>query len=218
MSGDGPIAVETKLGWVLSGPVPAAEQSMSLITTHTLNVDAHEESNLDDTLRGFWELESLRITGSDRSVHQGFEEHISFKDGCYEVSLPWPHPILPDNYNILQEYDSIIRKQLKLGMVEPVHDSDPGEVGDVHYLPHHAVVRRDKETTKFRVVYDASAKSVGTSLNECLLMGPKFEPKILDILLRSRSYPIALTADIEKAFLMVSIREGPGCVAIPVGR
>ncbi len=40
---DGPVAVETKLGWVLSGPAPEAESACSLLTTHTLRVDAHEE-------------------------------------------------------------------------------------------------------------------------------------------------------------------------------
>ncbi len=69
----GPVVVETNLGWVLAGPVPVAEQSLSLVTTHALRVDACEKSNLNDTLRAFWELESLGITGSDRSVHQEFE-------------------------------------------------------------------------------------------------------------------------------------------------
>ena len=60
-----------------------------------------------------------------------------------------------------------------------------------------------------RVVYDASACSTGCSLNECLHKGPppKFDQKILDILIRFRTYKIALTADIEKAFLMVSVQE-----------
>ena len=76
----------------------------------------------------------------------------------------------------------------------------------VHYLPHHTVIRRDKDTTKVRVVYDASSRSIGPSLNSCLHTGPKFYQKILEILLRFRSYPIALVADIKKAFfLMISV-------------
>ena len=74
-----------------------------------------------------------------------------------------------------------------------------------HYLPHHAVIRKDKTTTRVRIVYDASAKSNGPSLNDCLHTGPKFNKKILEILLRFWSYPIALTVDIEKAFLMICI-------------
>lgn len=77
----------------------------------------------------------------------------------------------------------------------------------VHYLPHHAVIRQDKETTKLRIVYDASAKSNGPSLNDCLYTGPKFDQKIMDILLRFRTHRVALTGDIEKAFLMVSIAD-----------
>ena len=56
-----------------------------------------------------------------------------------------------------------------------------------------------------RVVYDASARAGGPSLNDCLYKGPKFNQRILDILLRFRSYRIAWCADIEKAFLMIGI-------------
>ena len=75
----------------------------------------------------------------------------------------------------------------------------------VHYLPHHAVVRQDKQTTKVRVVYDASARTTGPSLNDCLHVGPKLNTKIFDILLRFRVHRIAIIADIEKAFLMISV-------------
>ena len=96
---------------------------------------------------------------------------------------------------------------MEQGIVQRVQHPESGKVGQVHYLPHHAVVRQNKETTKVRVVYDASARSGGPSLNDCLFTGPKFDQKILDLLLRFRTYPVALTADIEKAFLMVSVTQ-----------
>ena len=76
----------------------------------------------------------------------------------------------------------------------------------VHYLPHHAMIRQDKTTTKLRVVYDASAKTrTSPSLNDTLLVGLKFNQRILEILIRFRTYQTALVADLEKAFLMVGV-------------
>ena len=69
------------------------------------------------------------------------------------------------------------------------------------YLPHHPVVREDKDTSKVRIVFDASAKG----LNECLYEGPRLTPLIFDILLKFRTFLITLMADIEKAFLQISI-------------
>ena len=66
----------------------------------------------------------------------------------------------------------IIQTQIEQGIVEVVKE-DGVSSGTVHYLPHHAVVRHDKDTTKVIVVYDASAKSNGPSLNDCLHVGPK---------------------------------------------
>ncbi len=62
-------------------------------------------------------------------------------------------------------------------------------------------------TTKLRVVYDGSAKSdgEGRSLNESLETGPKFIPHLFDVLVRFHWNPVAISADIEKAFLMVEI-------------
>jgi hypothetical protein len=111
---------------------------------------------------------------------------------------------LKTNPNLLQEYDKIIREQIKSGVVEAANDVLV-PVGNVHYLPHREVVREDKNTTKIRVVYDASAKGPGTSLNDCLHTGPSLNTLILDILIRSRVYKMAMVADIEKAFLNIAI-------------
>lgn len=77
---------------------------------------------------------------------------------------------------------------MKKGIVESVPEASPVS-NQFHYLPHHAVVRRDKTTTKLRILYDASVKSVGPSLNDL-----KFNQLILDILLRFRAHRFALTA------------------------
>ncbi|CAF4832955.1 unnamed protein product [Pieris macdunnoughi] len=51
----------------------------------------------------------------------------------------------------------------------PTHEINNKSV----YLPHHAVIRNDKETTKIRVVFNASCKGCnGASINDELLTGP----------------------------------------------
>lgn len=44
-------------------------------------------------------------------------------------------------------------------------------------------------------------------MNDCLQTGPNYIPQLIDVLINFRWNPIALTADIEKAFLMVGIND-----------
>ena len=103
---------------------------------------------------------------------------------------------LSQDPDILNLYNGIIQEQLAKGIIEPVSPTEKTD-NPVHYLPHHGVLRNDKTTTRLRVVYDGSAKTAGPSLNECLNKGPKFNQLILDLLIRFRSYKVALTADVE---------------------
>ena len=72
-------------------------------------------------------------------------------------------------------------------------------------MPHREILKPDRETTKIQVVFDASAKSGGPSLNDCLDAGPSLLPLLYDILLRFRLNKVALTGDIEKAFLNIRV-------------
>ena len=71
------------------------------------------------------------------------------------------------------------------------------------------MVRGSAETTKLRVVYDASARaySGAPSLTECLYPGPPLLNKWWSVLVRARFQLIAVTGDIKQAFLQVRIRE-----------
>ena len=76
----------------------------------------------------------------------------------------------------------------------------------IHYIPHKAVVRNDKDTTtKMIIVFDASAKGRGPSLNNCLEPGPHLLPELFNVLIRFRFHRVAVVADIEQAFLNIDI-------------
>ena len=76
------------------------------------------------------------------------------------------------------------------------------------YLPHDAVIREDKQTTKTRVVFDASARdSNGVSLNSCFEAGPALQPDLVGILLRFRKNHVGVMGDIEKMFLQIRLKE-----------
>ena len=106
---------------------------------------------------------------------------------------------------MLKRYDDVIKDQLESGIIEKVNNEESVASGKVHYLPHREVIRLDKETTKLRIVFDTSARSPGPSLNDCLYIGPPMSPLLYNILLRFRIHKTALMADIEKAFLNISI-------------
>ena len=208
--------------------------SVNLAATHVLRIDTRRDEmdvhqmELDEKLRTFWELESIGIKQEENSVLETFKETVTFKNQRYEVGLPWKeaHDPLPDNRGLsqrrlqsllkrlsqkpkqLQEYDRVIKDQLDKGIIDKVDQSEKAQpCHQILYLPHHCVVRKDKLTAKLRTVYNASARENGPALNDWLHTGPPLTPDILDILIRFRVQPIALIADIEKAFLMIAVKK-----------
>ena len=67
------------------------------------------------------------------------------------------------------------------------------------------MIRPDKETTKTRIVFDASAKCNGVSLNNVIHQGPKLQQDLFDVLLRFRRYQVAVVCDIEEMYLRIGI-------------
>lgn len=80
------------------------------------------------------------------------------------------------------------------------------------YIPHHSIYRSSDTDPKFRVVFDASAKSfTGSSLNDSLLPGPKLQRDVVDVLLLFRLTRYALTADICKMYRQILISPEHRC-------
>ena len=134
----------------------------------------YTQDALVDTLKQFWETESIGIkeVSEITKSHNGFNEQVCFNGQRYEVPLPRRdnHPAISSDYELcvnrlkslqrkllkepelIREYNQIIEEQLSKGIVESVAAEKDNENEDVHYLPHHAVIRRDRETTKLRIV------------------------------------------------------------------
>lgn len=107
----------------------------------------------------------------------------------------------------IEQYDQVIQDQIEAGIVERV--SGPVTQSREFYIPHKPVVRESPETTKLRVVYDASARanSGAPSLNECLNPGPPLQNQLWTVLVRARFHSVAIAGDIKQAFLQARIRE-----------
>ena len=100
-----------------------------------------------------------------------------------------------------------MQDQLDRQIIEKVHINSPNSYLK-QCIPHHPVITLTKNITKVCVVYDALAKTKRTnkSLNECLYRGPIMLPDLFGLLLRFRLHPIAIIADIAKAFLNIGLQ------------
>ena len=107
---------------------------------------------------------------------------------------------------VTRSYAEIIEDQKSEGIVEVA--SDPPQ-GKEFYIPHRPVIRMGAETTKLRIVYDASSRANPKvlSLNDCLYSGPPLKNHLWSVLIRMRFHPVLITGDLQQAFLQVRIKK-----------
>ncbi|VDM14958.1 unnamed protein product [Wuchereria bancrofti] len=154
----------------------------------------------------------------DRNVHTN-------EEGRIVVSFPWRpkqdnlRP-LSDNFalssarlysqwnklqskpELISRYHQTIQNHIANGIIEPTTRQHNNE----YFLPHQPIWNENSISTKLRVVFDASAKLQGqSSLNEYILRGPVILPQLLGVVMRWRLPPIAIIADIEKAFHQLTL-------------
>ena len=219
-----PSAFETQFGWVLSGRVCPGHHQSQITSYHALCLSG------DEQLRKFWEmeegsLESPSFSPEERLVMNHFQRnHYRDETGRFIVPLPKREGVEPlgesrglavkrflslekslRSKGQFQEFAKVVQEYFDMGHAEPVPVQQlikPCE--EVFYLPMHGVTKDTSTTTRFRVVFDASAKSSsGTSLNDQLLVGPTVHPPLIDVLLRFRQHRIALTTDVSRMYRAV---------------
>ncbi|XP_078357270.1 uncharacterized protein LOC144642154 [Oculina patagonica] len=229
------VAVRTTLGWVFCGPTGGHDQECTVSMNVQISVEEQLNETLqkfwDLESIGVRPAESsIFTTHAEDVVLKKFKETLTYNDGRYEVSLPWKEDRVSLKYNYRQaerrlynlekkllhepmkavSYREAINKYVENGVAEevPCDEITPTDGRPVFYLPHHAIIREDKQTTKTRVVFDALAKdSNGVSLNSCLEPGPALQLDLARILLRFRKNVVGIMGDIEKMFLQIRLKE-----------
>ena len=198
-----PVELSSHFGWVLSGNYKVNEKQ-KLEKTHTFFIGnesfcKYEPFN-DDSLEmkncfSHFYPNDIKQISDEENVFDFYKWNLSFDGKRYEVKLPLKthYESLPDNYSIAksrliglqkqlhlnselrESYDTVIKTYLDENIVEEVKDDKTFE--NVHYLPHRAVIKNERDTTKIRVVFDASAKSPKQpSLNENYRVDRVFYP------------------------------------------
>ncbi|VDK45702.1 unnamed protein product, partial [Cylicostephanus goldi] len=225
--------IPTKLGYIISGRQSQSSQRPAITCTLQGSETEKEiwdrywslESTGTEEFTGTQQTELQKI---NEKVLQDFKESIEKREDGYYVRLPWKedHPDLPDNKALalkrlekvleiyqndtetLNAYDKTFKDQLEKGVIEEVSPNEPTEGSIIHYLPHQAVITPSKETTRMRIVFDASAHYKDCPcLNDVLHQGPLILPDLVGVILRFRLHRIAVMSDIEKAFLQVRLQE-----------
>ena len=147
---------------------------------------------------------------------------IQFENGHCVVAVPWrdERPSLPNNRalaekrlesterkleknpEIAETYQKVIEEYLEKNYIRrvPLDELTPTTEW---LLPHFPVVRADRTRTKTRIVFDASAKFQGKSLNSEALPGPKLQADMFSILVRFRKELVALVGDVSQMYHQV---------------
>lgn len=170
-------------------------------------------------------IERKSILEKEQEATENFMKTVTInKEGRYEIYLPWWEERSPlstnleiaetrlqsttrklKNENYYDGYHRVLSDWKKNGIIEEVGNGR----GDfsVHYLPHRHVIK-ENSTTRIRPVFDASAHAKGCpSLNQCVEKGQNLFDLIPTVLIRFRENKIGVIADIEKAFLQISVSE-----------
>ena len=207
----------SEFGWLLHGCNGDASDDNALV------VRVFPCSVKDSSLSRFWLLEHLGIVDDPSDKGELILQHVERDaEGRYVVKWPWLSEDVRPARNLAlatrrlqrlektltseecEQYDAAIRQLVADGHAELAEYSSDGRES---FVPHRPVFKKDRATTKVRVVIDpsSSSKAEGFALNQCLYAGPSLLPLLFDMVLRFRLGKYALVADVEKAFLQIGL-------------
>ena len=194
----------------------------------------YEREVLEDEIKFLWDKSDLGIFShevhdDDLIAVKRLEDSLKhLESGHFEIGLPFNAKLqlLETNKQLAmaRTYKQLaemavreVYRKLTIKAKEELESNDYIErvtsemipVGKVHYLPWRGIMKTESDTTKLRLVMDASAKKSASqvSLNQCLYQGPNMILNLAQCLIRFMLDRYRCVADIEKAFLRILIAQ-----------
>lgn len=216
-------AQETSFGWILFGEIHNYTSDDTIMVMH-------HQVEFDDLLYKLWEIENddrNKLTKDEEICQRLYETTVKRnEEGRYIVKLPLRnepprstegntketamkrlHQLekrLERHSNLRTEYNKAINEYITLNYMEEVPESE--KTNPSVYLPHHAVLKESSETTKTRVVFNASSPdSNHVTLNDDLLVGPQLQEDLRSLIMRWRLKKFGFIADVQKMYLQVLV-------------
>ena len=104
---------------------------------------------------------------------------------------------------LINKYNEEFSKLIARGTLDEVSAEELSQwEGGVNYVSHHEVEKASSSSTPCRIVSNSALlnKVSGKSLNQILMKGPNCLNNMIEVLIRFRSYKVALIYDLKKAY------------------
>ncbi|XP_025192697.1 uncharacterized protein LOC112592764, partial [Melanaphis sacchari] len=216
-----PSVYSSIFGWVLIGPIQThpdvGAQSMLMLLV----------SSMESMMERLWNVEEPEVAPpqftEDGLCEKLFSSEVS-RDSQVRFSVPLPSKEdrkseeFPGSRQVA--FNRLLQLERKLSadkILYKAYNNFMSEYEDLghmslaegvgqYFIPHHAVQKMEGDSVKLRVVFDASAKChSGLSLNQCLMVGPKLQQDIVDVLIGFRVHKVAFTTDICKMYRQIDV-------------
>jgi len=229
-----PVLQNTKLGYILSGKIHNSYVKQYKKQCHSFFV---QTDSLHHMMERFWSIEEMTnkiLTKEEKSCEKHFELiNRRLQTGRYEVKLPLSDSAdkLCDSYHTAKakflaleqrllkqpqpkkDYSEFLEEYVQLGHMTQLDEAEVKKECRNIYMPHHGILKETSSTTKLRVVFNGSEKiSNGVSLNDILMIGPKVQDDLCDIVQRFRLHRIVMSADVAKMYRQVWVHPEGRCL------
>ncbi|XP_039304386.1 uncharacterized protein LOC113004841 [Solenopsis invicta] len=220
-----PALQNTKLGWIIGGSLDSGSSKATGQACLAITND-----QLYQQVEKFWKVDSLpevrHYTAEEEACERYFIDTTRREqDGRFVVRLPTRPTVqlgnsrdqaqrrlqaversFQRNPDLQKAYYEFMDDYEQQGHMSKISEQEFQEYKEVYFLPHQAVLRPDKSTTKIRVVFDASSKTaLDTSLNDKLLTGPNLQNSLFKVLIKFRMLPFVINADVAQMFRQILV-------------